>query len=105
MCFIIIQIICLGISIAAALALSAVNDLDDLFGDEYKHADSIRAAAGWLLFVGIAAIIYHAIMIFIRAIYFSSNVSQGFAGFSFTVSDYECGFVEFSLYSKITMLL
>ena len=81
------------------MAISAVNDLDDVahdYGGEFRHADRYRGAAGWLLFVGIAAIIYHGIMVFIRAMYFSSNISQGFAGYSFTVSYYECGFVEFS---------
>lgn len=101
MCFIIIQIICLGMAIAAAVAISAVNDLDDVaheLGGEFRHADSYRGAAGWVLFVGIAAIIYHGIMIFIRALYFTSNIniSNSFVGYSFTVSDHECGIVEFT---------
>ena len=83
------QIICLGMLIAAAVAISAIDDLDDFahqYDSEFKHADSYRGAAGWLLFVGIVAVIYHGIMIFIRALYFSSHISNSFAGYSFTVS-------------------
>ena len=73
---------------AAAVAVSAVNDIED-FG-YFEHADSYRGAAGWLVFVGLAAVIYHAIMIFIRIIYFAANTGRSFAGFSFTVSDCSC---------------
>ena len=75
---------------AAAAALSAVNDVDDYFNDfgsEYEHADRYRGAAGWLVFVGIAAIIYHIVMIFIRILYFTAKIGHTFGGYSFTVSD------------------
>ena len=95
----IIQIVCLAMLIAAAVAISAIDDLDDFaqqYGDEFRHADSYRGAAGWLLFVGIAAVIYHGIMIIIRILFFTANIGHSFSGYSITVSDHECGIVVFS---------
>ena len=89
LCLSIPQILCLVTLSAAAVAVSAVNDIDDYVGD-FKHADSYRGAAGWLVFVGLAAVVYHAIMIFIRIIYFAANIGRSFAGFSFTVSNCGC---------------
>ena len=77
--------------IAAAVAISAINDLDDtanVYGNEYRHADDYRGAAGWLIFVGIVAIIYHGFMIFIRILYFTPNINSFFSGYSFVVSIY-----------------
>ena len=65
--------------IAAAVAISAIDDLDDFahqYDSEFRHADSYRGAAGWLLFVGIAAVIYHGIMIIIRILYFTANIGH-----------------------------
>ena len=75
--------------IAAGVAISAIDDLDDYahqYNREYRHADNYRGGAGWLLFVGIAAVIYHGIMIFIRILYLTSNIRNYFSGISFTVS-------------------
>ena len=83
---------------AAAAAVSAVNDVDDYFYEEYddyddyfyeeyEHADRYRGAAGWLVLVGIAAIIYHIVMIIIRILYFAAKSGHTFGGYSFTVSD------------------
>ena len=78
---------------AASVTISAVNDIDDYinsFGGEFDHADSYRGAAGWLLFVGLAAVIYHGITIIFRIVYFTAKIGHTFAGYSFAVSDYRC---------------
>ena len=81
----VLQILCLVTLSAAAVAISAINDIGNYNGDYIEHADSYRWAAGWLVFVGSAAVVYHGIMIFIRILYFAANIGRSFAGFSFTV--------------------
>ena len=83
--FTLLQLLCLAILIAAAVAISAINDLDDYAG-EYRHANDYRGAAGWLVFVAIVAIIYHGFMIFIRILYFTPIIDSFFSGYSFAVS-------------------
>ena len=50
--------------IAAALAVAAINDIDDIASQEgvtFRQAGTYRGAAVWLLFVGSAAVVYHGI--------------------------------------------
>ena len=78
-----------GVLIAAAIAVSAINELDDMAteqGGEYENAGSYRGAAGWLVFIGCAAIIFHVIMISIQILYFKCTIKQHFSQFAITVS-------------------
>ena len=77
--------------VAAALAVTAINDIDDIAsqsGEIFVEAEKYRGAAIWLLFVGIAAVVYHGTVIFIRGLYFNPNIRNYFVGFSFTVSNH-----------------
>ena len=77
--------------VAAALAVTAINDIDDIESQyifTFRDAEKYREAAIWLLFVGIAAVFYHGTVIFIRGLYFNPNIRNYFAGFSFTVSNH-----------------
>ena len=63
--------------IAAALAVAAINDIDDIASQEgvtFQQASTYRGAAVWLLFVGSAAVVYHGIVILIRGLYFNLNI-------------------------------
>ena len=82
---VIIQLSCLATLSVAAGAVSTVNDIKD-YG-ELEHADKYRGAAGWLVFVGLAGVFYHGIIIFILILYFAANIGRSFAGFSCSVSD------------------
>ena len=80
-----------GVLIAAAVAVSAINEVDDIArerGGEYENAGSYRGAAGWLVFVGCAAIIFHVIMISIQILYFKCTIKKHFSQFAIIVSGY-----------------
>ena len=75
--------------IAASLTLFAVNNLEDEADErdrEYDNAHSYRGAAGWLVFLAVAAIVFHSVMIFIRILYLSSSIENYFSGYAFIVS-------------------
>ena len=55
-------------------------------GQEYEDARSNRGAAGWLVFLAVAAIVFHGVMIFIRTLYLSSTIENYFSGYAFIVS-------------------
>ena len=78
-----------GVLIAAAIAVLAINEVDDIAnerGGEYGNAGSYRGAAGWLVFVGCVAIIFHVIMTSIQIVYFKCTVKKHFTQFAITVS-------------------
>ena len=80
---------CTGVLIAAAIAVSAINEVDDIAnerGGEYEGADRYRGAAGWLVFVGCAAIVFHVVMINIQILYFKCTVKKCLTQYSIIVS-------------------
>ena len=84
---------CLGVLIAATVAVSAVNEVDDLANDfaiergiEYENTSSYRGAAGWLVFVGCTALIFHAVMITIQILYFKCSTNEHFKQYMLIVS-------------------
>ena len=80
---------CTGVLIAATIALSAINEVDDIANErsgEYEDADSYRGAAGWLVFVGSAAIVFDVVMISIQILYFKCTVKKYFTQYSIIVS-------------------
>ena len=84
-----LQVFCTGVLIAAAIALSAINEVDDIANErsgEYEDADSYRGAAGWLVFVGCAAIVFDVVMISIQILYFKCTVKKYFTQYSIIVS-------------------
>ena len=77
--------------IAASIAVTAINDLAEFYnenGAEYENAGSYRAAAGWLIFVASAAIIFHVIAVIILVLYMSATVKKNIKLFTAVVSDY-----------------
>ena len=83
----------MGVLVAAAVAISAINGVHNKLEDhnnynyygrdyEYKHEDSYRAAAGWLVLVAISAILYHPIGIVVRILYYSPNMPLRFLTFT-----------------------
>ena len=75
------QIFCLAILIATSVTLSNLNEIG-----RYQDVGKYRGAAGWLLFVAIAAIIFHGVMICIRILYVTSKIEKNYSGYAFTVS-------------------
>ena len=74
--------------IAASITLDAISKLESSSTFQYEDTGSYKGAAGWLLFLGVAAIIYHAAMIFIRVLYFMSTIINYFTAYAFIVSGF-----------------
>ena len=84
-----VQVFCIGVLIAAAVAVSAINETDNLArerGGEYENADRYRGGAGWLVFVGCAAIVFHAVMISMEIFYFKCTAKKHFTQYLYIVS-------------------
>ena len=85
-----LQVFCIAILVAAAVASSAIDEVEDYFNDynsEYEHADSYRKAARWLLLVAIMGIIFNPLMIFSRYLYLKSYVKSSFSAYAYLVND------------------
>ena len=85
--------------VAAVNTIQSVNEVEDFLNDfespeysaikdpgEYEGAGSYRGAAGWLVFVSSAAILFHIVMSIVRMIYIISAVKKHFRLFAFSVS-------------------
>ena len=93
----------LGVLISAAVAVSAINEVEDFFGpaasDFYGFdADSYRGAAGWLIFVASTALLYHIAMIIVRCLYIKSVIEKHLTTYGVIVSahDYEDIFYSYN---------
>ena len=73
--------------IAASVAITAINDVDDVAID-YHRADSYRGAAIWLAIVGVVAVLYHGVTILFRILYCTVTIRQTYAGYSIAVSNH-----------------
>ena len=93
----------LGVLIAASVAISAINEVEDslgFLGDYYDYdADSYRGAAGWLIFVACAAIIYHIATIIVRILYMTSVIEKHHQTYALIVSNY----TRLHRYTYVTM--
>ena len=77
--------------IAASVAVTAINEVEEFYnenGAEYENVGSYRAAAGWLIFVASAAIIFHVIAVYILVLYMSSIMEKHIKLLTAVVSDY-----------------
>lgn len=91
------QVSCIGVLISAAVALPAIDQVEKFYvehhfeyvkhGFDYEDADSYRGAAGWLVFVGSAAIPYNILMVIFRILYFKSILKTYFILFALIVSN------------------
>ena len=84
-----LQLFCVGVVVPAALALPAAGEVEDMandYGVEYEDADSYKAAAGWLLLVGSAAIAAHIFAIVFYILYMTSVVKLNFKFYIYIVS-------------------
>ena len=84
-----LQVFCTGALVAASIALSAINNAENLAMEQgfvYENASSYRGAAGWLVFACCAALIYHAVMITIQILYFKCSSIKHFKEYLFIVS-------------------
>ena len=81
---------CIAVLVAAAVAISAINEVEDHYNDHgstaYEHADSYRRAARWLLLVSIIEIIFHSLMILLRYLYLNSCIKSLFSTYAYLVS-------------------
>ena len=81
---------CIAVLVAAAVAISAINEVEDHYNDHgstaYEHADSYRTAAIWLLLVSVMGIIFHSLMILLRYLYLNSCVKSLFSTYAYLVS-------------------
>ena len=76
-----LQALSLGVLIAASVAVSAINEVEDLINpsasDVHRFdADSYRGAAGWLIFVASTAFLFHIVMIIIRHLNITSVIEK-----------------------------
>ena len=95
-----LQAFSLGVLIAASVAISAINEVEDFLGDYYDYdADSYRGAAGWLIFVACAAIIYHIATIIVRILYMASVIEKYHQTYALIVSNY----TRLHRYTYVTM--
>ena len=67
-------------------AASKVQDTANEYGVEYENAASYRRAAGCLVFIGAAAILFHVCAIVVRILYISSVMEKRFNLYVYTVS-------------------
>ena len=73
----------------AVISLPAIDEVEGTaneYGIEYEDTASYRGAAGCLVFVASAAILYHVLAIIIRILYISSVVEKYFTLYVYTVS-------------------
>ena len=81
----------LGVLIAASVAVSAINQVEEFYNSfnlEYENAESYRGAAGWLIFVACASLIYHIAMIIVRILYMTSTIEKHLKIYTLIVSSY-----------------
>jgi len=91
-----LQVTCLAVLIAAAVTISAINDIEE-FVDSfptanagYENAGSYKGAAIWAILVAISAVIYHAFNIILRFIYYMTDImGSTFIIYLFSVSGSE----------------
>ena len=84
-----LQVFCLGVLIASAVALSNIDEFFEYVPDDTDAADDrdqYRGVAGWLLFVAIAGIVVQAVMTIVRAFYYGEVITSHFAVFGIVVS-------------------
>ena len=81
---------CIAVLVAAAVAISAINEVEDHYNDHgstaYEHADSYKLAATWLLLVSIIGFIFHSLMILLRYLYLNSCLKSIFNTYAYLVS-------------------
>ena len=90
------QVTCLAVLIAAAVTISAINDIEE-FVDSfptantgYENAGSYKGAVIWALLVAISAVINHAFNIILRFIYYMTDImGSTFIIYLFSVSGSE----------------
>ena len=78
-----LQVFCIGVLIPAAVAISAVNSVEDSFeqlgnGSEYENASSYRSAAIYLVWISSLAMVFHILMIIVRILYMTSVMKKLF---------------------------
>ena len=86
-----LQVFSIAVLVTGIVATLAINKVEDYFNDngsDYKHADSYRKAARWLIFVAAMGVLFHFLMIFIRYLYMVSCVQSFFSIYAYLVSDY-----------------
>ena len=84
-----LQVFCLGILIASAVALSNINELYEDVPDDSDAADDrdqYRDVAGWLLFVAIVGMVVQIVMVIVRALYYGEVITNQFVAFGIIVS-------------------
>ena len=85
-----LQVLSFIIMTCAAVASGAVNDFED-YSDrdtnalDYNEAGDYRAAAGWLIFVGVMGILVEGLIILLRILNITV-INQNFIIFGFVVS-------------------
>ena len=100
-----LQAFSLGVLIAASVAVSAINEVEDFFGpfaSEFGfEADSYRGAAGWLIFVASTALLYHIAMIIVRCLYIASVIEKHLTIYGVIVSAHDYKDIFIVIYNGI----
>ena len=71
-----LQLVSLGVTISAAIAIPAVNEVEENTIYGYGDADRHRRAAWWLIIVASVTILYHIAMIIVRILYMASVLTK-----------------------------
>jgi len=92
LCFVIqhAQAFCLGVLIAAAVALLAINETEEIanrLGGDYEDASNYRAAARASITTSSIAIAFHVLMIILRCIYLFPS-EEKFRSYAIIVSNH-----------------
>ena len=81
---------CIAVLVAAAVAISAINEVEDHYNDHgstaYEHVDSYKRAARYLLLVSVMGIIFHSLMILLRCLYLNPCMKSLFSAYTYLVS-------------------
>ena len=74
-----LQAFCIGILIPAAVAIPAINEVEDSLeqrGSEYEGVDGYRGVAIYLVCLSFLAMVFHIFMITVRILYLTSVVKK-----------------------------
>ena len=79
--------------VSAAITLSTINDVfPDTLPDDSDPAvdrEAYRGVAGYVVFIAGGCIIFQAIMILLRALYFGGVMTSGFVAYAIVVSNHK----------------
>ena len=75
------QVFSFAVLVAAIITLMALSSIG-----EYENSEGSRGVAGGVVFVAVAALIFHGAMILVRILCTTSVIEKNYSGYAFKVS-------------------